>query len=310
MLSAKRAYSRLRPFGFEHGLSSLNGCEGIQLVTAQHAHDRIKRALKDRLPLAVQRLGGVEAHILMWARGLKIPGRFGLKYPVFFWETFSGPTNAGIRPRNRASYRQYAECCADALRQSDVLGVWRTAYEEAVYRVLKPRVVACHVETLGPTFRLTDHWLHHLGGLRLLVFSPFEDSIRAQLPHMDQIWAPINLRWSSTVEVFKFPYLIDDACPLDWRDVYSSCSERLHRDDYDVAIFGCGGLGIPLAQVAKERGKIGMHLGGLAQLIFGIYGARHLDHFWHRECINEHWKRPEPTERAQSFKRVEGGCYW
>jgi hypothetical protein len=291
-------------------LCSFDGIEGIQLATAQDAHDRIKRAIANRQPLAVQRLGAVEARILMWSLGLKIPGRFGLKYPVFFWETFSGTTNAGIRPRNRASYRQYAQFCSTALGQSDVLGVWRTGYEEAVYRTLQPRAVACHGETLGPTFRLRDHWLHHLGGRRLLVFSPFAESIRAQLPHMDQIWAPINLRWSSTVEVVKFPYLIDDSCLLDWRDVYASCSERLHRDDYDVAIFGCGGLGIPLAQVAKTTGRIGMHLGGLTQLIFGIYGARHLDHFWHRECINEFWKRPEPEERAQTYKRVEGGCYW
>jgi len=294
----------------EKGLRDFNGCPEISLSTAQRAHDRIIGALNARHPLTVQRLGGVEARIVMWSMGLKIPGRFGLNYPACFWETASGGTNAGIRPRSKASYTHYEQLCSAAIKQADVLGVWRTIYEEIVYRSLQPRVAACHGETLGPTFRLRDHWLQHLGGMRLLVFSPFEDSIRAQLPHMDQIWEPINLRWSSTVEVFKFPYLIDDDCRLDWRDVYASCSEKLHRDDYDVAIFGCGGLGIPLAQVAKERGKIGMHLGGLAQLIFGIYGARHLDHFWHRECINEFWKRPNAEERAQSYQRVEGGCYW
>ena len=301
---------RLRPFSFERGYQDFETCRSIHLGSAQTAHKRIIAALDAQQPLAVMRLGAVEARIIMWAFGLTVDGWLGLRYRTLFFETCSGDQNAGVRPRSKPSYKVYAEKCSEAIRGADVLGVWRTLYENVVFSHLQPAAVACSGEGLGPTFRLQDHWMHHLDGRRLLIFSPFEDSIRSQLPHMDKVWEPIGLRWSAQVDVFRFPYLIDDSCRLDWRDVYASCLKRLDRKDYDVAVFGCGGLGIPLAYAAKQRGKVGMHLGGLAQLVFGIYGARHLEHFWHSECINEYWKRPEPTERAQSYQRVEGGCYW
>ena len=305
-----RFYRKLKPFSQFEGRRDFSLCDGLRLVSGQEAHNRIIGAIASGEALSVMRTGGVEAQIIMWGLGLKTLGRFGVSYPTFYWETKSGPTNAGIRPRNHDSYREFARLAGQAAGAADVLGVWHAPYEEVIYRHSQPRALACHVEKLSPTFRVKDHWIRHLGRQRLLVFSPFEDSIRSQLPKMNDIWAPLDLDWTARVDTYRFPYLIDDACPLHWKEVYSSCVERLEQDDYDIAMFGCGGLGIPLAKIAKQRGKIGMHLGGLLQLLFGIYGSRHTDQFWHAECINMHWKRPEPSERAQSFKRVEGGCYW
>jgi hypothetical protein len=51
-------------------------------------------------------------------------------------------------------------------------------------------------------------------------------------------------------------------------------------------------------------------LGGHLQLIFGIYGQRHLNQSWFRDQMNSYWVRPDSSEVPLSANRVEGGCYW
>ena len=80
-------------------------------------------------PLSVGRLGGVEASILMWAEGT---ANFRLPIWSLFSDTRSGATNAGIRPRNKESYRVFADLCRGAMVGLDLQGVWSSGYE-AVY---------------------------------------------------------------------------------------------------------------------------------------------------------------------------------
>jgi hypothetical protein len=276
------------------------------LMTAQEFHSHLTRAITQVKPLAVGRLGGVEASMLMWAESIgKLPWLTG----NLFSDTSLGATNAGIRPRNHQSYRLFASLCRQAMENLDCQGVWRTAYEA---RCLgrDPRRMFFDVETTAPDASNRGHWMEALQGKRVLVVSPFETTINEQIPRLAEVWPRASWMRGARFTCVKFPYLIDAECDEAWWEVYDRIALIISRAEYDVALFGCGGLGLPFTQVAKSAGRVGLHLGGHLQLIFGVYGRRHLEQEWHAKHINEAWVRPRALEVANSASRVESGCYW
>jgi hypothetical protein len=202
----------------------------------------------------------------------------------------------------------------EALSEVDVLGVWRNKWEAALLRAhfaSLGQVATVDVEGLGPTMiDIVDHWMNTLNGLRVLIVSPFVESIYRQMERIESVWP--TRRWFRDCKViaYRFPFLIDESCKLTWWEVYESVGRVVQDANYDVALFGCGGLGLPLAALAKRSERIGIHLGGLLQLAFGIYGERHLTQDWHRRCINDAWIRPSTDETPACARKVENSCYW
>ena len=96
---------------------------------------------------------------------------------------------------------------------------------------------------------------------------------------------------------------------VDWFDALNDMKKQIDSIDFDIAIIGCGAYGFPLAAHVKRIGKKAVHLGGPAQVLFGITGKR-----WEEnevsKFINEHWVRPSQTEIPQNSNKIENGCYW
>jgi hypothetical protein len=279
-----------------------------QLLSTEDTHATITEAILSGKPLAVGRLGGVEASIIMWARGLPAEG-WKLHLKFWFSETANGATNAGVRPRNKKSYREFARIAWEALENLDLHGVWSVGYEAVCLRFLKRRGLF-DGEVIAPGGDDPNHWMLALQGRRVLVVSPFSETITRQIPNLDRVWPKHS--WSPKIdfEIVPFPYLIDEGCPETWWQVYERIGRVVSRGNYDVALFGCGGLGLLFADLAKKSGRVGIQLGGQLQLLFGIYGKRHLEQEWHRKHINDAWVRPDDREIPKSAQRVEGGCYW
>jgi hypothetical protein len=278
------------------------------LLPNYEVHSRISQAISDQIPFAIGRLGGVEASIFIWANGIyKIPYRPDL-WPVFA-DTDKGATNAGIRPRNKESYRAFSNLAMQALESLDMQGVWRAGYEAACLPLLNPRSLF-DVEITGPDGENPNHWIRSLLGKRILVVSPFAETINKQIPRLAEVWPSMPQIRDTHFDLLPFPYLIDEGCSEAWWQVYERIGSMVERGNYDVALFGCGGLGLPFAMLAKRAGRVGIHLGGHLQLVFGIYGQRHLEQEWHRKHINDAWVRPEKREVPITAIRVEGGCYW
>lgn len=262
---------------------------------------RVRDAICKRESISIGRLGGVEAAILMWADCLSSL--------AFFDDTLAGATNAGIRPRNRDSYLAFGRLCREALDGLDLQGVWKTGYEALCIGTNSRREFFTGEVTV-PDGNNPQHWICGLGGRKILLVSPFQTSIERQIPQLSKIWP--RSEWMKGVEfiIEPFPYLIDENCQESWWDVYARIGTTISRGDYDIALFGCGGLGLPFAHLAKEAGKVGIHLGGHLQILFGIFGERHIGQPWIRDQMNDYWIRPCPDEVPHSAVRVEDGCYW
>jgi hypothetical protein len=278
------------------------------LIPNTEFNGRVAQAVANGQPLSVGRLGGVEASIVMWAK--RIPScSWRLDLWQLFADTANGATNAGIRPRNRESYRAFADLAWEALENLDLQGVWSAGYESACLQMLGLRSLF-NGEITGPDGENPSHWMRALQGKRVLVVSPFVGTIQQQTSKLGKVWPKMPWLEETDFEMVAFPYLIDEGCPDTWWEVYERIGKIVSAGNYNVALFGCGGLGLPFAHLAKKAGRVGMHLGGHLQLVFGIYGQRHLDQHWFRDQMNEHWVRPNASEVPNSAKRVEGGCYW
>jgi hypothetical protein len=92
----------------------------------------------------------------------------------------------------------------------------------------------------------------------------------------------------------------------DWFEGVEELKKAMTKQEFDVAIIGAGAWSLPLAAHAKTLGKIGLHLGGTLNLLFGIRGGRFDD----RGFYNDNWIRPVNSERPSNFNLMENGAYW
>ena len=76
------------------------------------------------------------------------------------------------------------------------------------------------------------------------------------------------------------------------------------------ALIGCGGLGMPIAKMLKDRGVISIVMGGAIQILFGIKGKRWANHSVISKFWNDAWVWPLKEETPDMASSIEGGCYW
>lgn len=96
-----------------------------------------------------------------------------------------------------------------------------------------------------------------------------------------------------------------------WFDALDFMKNEISSKDFDIALIGCGAYGLPLAAHVKRMGKIAIQLAGWTQMLFGIYGNRWIeDQKEYAHFVNEHWTRPNETEKPKHSAIVENGCYW
>jgi hypothetical protein len=162
---------------------------------------------------------------------------------------------------------------------------------------------------LVPYRETLPHWRDFLSELsrlqaRLLVVSPFTDSIARNLPHLSQIHPSHNLsglrvRLLRTPQTFTFMNRASNGSNITWLQTLERIRSSTEWDPRrsQVVLLGCGGYGMPLAAHAKQRGLSAVYVGGFLQLLFGIRGAR-----WQSrpemasELSNPYWTRVMPHE--------------
>ena len=89
--------------------------------------------------------------------------------------------------------------------------------------------------------------------------------------------------------------------------------DEISKIDFDIALLGCGGYGLPLCNFIKEKlNKSAIYVGGGLQLLFGVMGSRWDNDFWN-ELIKKHnikFIRPSGNEICNNLQTIENGCYW
>jgi hypothetical protein len=233
--------------------------------------------------------------------------------------------NAGVKITSKTSMIKYAKEYYDAFENCQIYTGWSKDGEDNVYGGLnvsqdiiqddkyKNRIkVWAHCLDIFEYINYTP-WTLAMEGKRILIISSFIESFKKKLPVLDKIYGREIFK-NNTFVFVKPPMLNGDSISQEWNIELNKFSIELDklRDDYDIALVSCGGLGNAVCNHIFKSGKQAIYVGGTLQMYFGVYGNRWLQErpAIMRMYLNEHWSRPMDSERPEGHHKVEGGCYF
>lgn len=221
----------------------------------------------------------------------------------------SMPVYNGFFPTTEANLNRFGTLMLEDTRQVDILGSWLTGEAKLAHRL--QHVQRAELKYLEPYFS-TNPWSQALEGKTVLVVHPFEASIQHQFNRRQLLFADSRILPSFTLKTIKAVQSLagGNGGFTDWFAALEWMKNKMDSIAYDVAIIGCGAYGLPLAAHAKRQGKVGIHLGGATQVLFGIKGARWEERPEFSAMMNEYWVKPLEEERPAGAEKVEGACYW
>jgi len=268
----------------------------------------ISHFLKNKKPFAAGKIGVTELNLLYCYENLKNGGQLlpHLKHEV--------ENIAGLYPYNETTVTTFAEMFLSLLPNIDLIPVWNRVIPTFEKHILDTYCKNSYRTTLAQLEPYFDDkpWTNYLQGKKVLVFSPFANSIERNYKHLDKIWNK-KITNNFELEVVKYPFAIPistKSSHVTSDSIYKKYLDILHEKVFDVGIFGTGYTSLMYTLECKKMGRAGIHLGGSTQILFGIKGQRwkEIDRF--KQIFNQYWTDPTEEERPSKLTLVEGGCYW
>lgn len=260
----------------------------------------ISHYLKNEKPLCAGKIGVTELNILAYGYS-----------PHLAHEV---EDIAGLYPYNGNTAKQFSIDMEKALSYVDLIPKWSKIlpdFEKKVFETKCPCAYQTHLQHLEPYF-FDKPWTKHLQDKRVLVVSPFAESIQRNYKNLDKIW---NNKIVPNFELvtIKHPFQLRLSPSEKFKtsdEVYKHYLLEIMATDFDVGIFGTGYTSLLYAAASKQMGKAGIHLGGATQILFGVKGQRWREIKEFQSFFNEHWTDPLDTEKPEKRNLCEGGCYW
>ena len=220
---------------------------------------------------------------------------------------------SGFFPATQENLQRWGSIVEEDINEIDLLFTWQEM-EKYICEYLNgvPRVF--FADMYYP-YRFTNPWCAVLRDKRVLVVSPFAESIERQYSERrEKIFPGTEVLPQFELKTVKAYNTIGGNNPYkditSWFDALEKMKEQMDRIDYDIALLGCGAYAFDLAAHAKRRGKKAITLCGSLQVLFGIYGVRYENYLKQLGLLNKYWIRPSPEERPEGYRLIENGAYW
>jgi len=283
-----------RAFG---GRMALSDAAGQSLLAAAMARGG---------PLGVGKIGGLEAEaagFFLGARQRGVPYPKLLRAQIFL--------NVGIFPDTDEAIDRFCQGLIAAAGRMDVMGAMGYPGEPEVLRHHAPNARLISLHALDPWY-FPDPWSRHLAGRRVAVVSPFADTITRQFARRAEIWSGTQVLPEFQLRTIRMPLSpgLSPAVELDWQARFERMRDLIEAEPYDVLLVGAGGISLLLAAHAKTTGRIGFHMGGPTQILFGVRGRRWDAEPFFQSRMNDAWVRPAGDEAPPGVLKIEQGCYW
>lgn len=230
---------------------------------------------------------------------------------------------AGFFPNDIGLGKDFLEVMKKALYEMDIIGPFYQFCENYfISHYSQNDLIVAESAEIFEICKLEDVWTKALKGKKVLVVSPFSDTIKQQYAKRELLFPGKEiLPEFSLLLTYRSLMTIGDMKDErfeTWFDALEFMKREILKLDFDIALLGCGAYGFPLAAEIKRAGKQAVHMGGILQILFGIMGKR-----WDRTRIgteihirediakyyNENWTYPLETKPSEASK-VEYGPYW
>lgn len=281
-------------------------------LNQDEVHESIHKLLQSDKPFLVARFGSEE---LKWYVNFKqlTQNFFTRAYNYItiktdFWRYKDRIINSVVvNPISEKSTHFFINKFDMAIPEIDILGSWLKLEGDRSVKMKCTKFA--FLPDLDPFF-VDNPWTLSLKGKKVLIIHPMVDDIKLQYEKRDLLFkAPILPECELKFIQAAF---FDDPNFSGCEDIYAYYLRELQKCDFDVAIIGCGPLGLPIGAEIKRMGKQAIHLGGPTQLLFGIKGNRwmskdYLDGVYNK-LFNEHWIFP--SKKPSWGNKLEDSCYW
>ena len=220
--------------------------------------------------------------------------------------------NAGLFPANMELASKFTNRIINDIPAIDILGSYNQAEKYLGFRI--DHCTKINIDSYCAPFLYDDPWTKCLKNKKVLILHPFVESIKSQYKNRELLFDNPNV-----LPEFKELILVKAVQSIggvktdftDWFEALEYMKKEISSVDFDIAIIGAGAYGLPLTAHVKNIGKIGIHMAGWTQMLFGIYGNRWVkDQPYYSKFINENWKRPSKNETPEIHNNIESGCYW
>ena len=294
-------------------------CEGASVL--------LQSALQNDEPLMDSRFGNIElrtlyTYISSQQRHSAVQYVLGKQQAWWYKDLwiYEMENNTGFFPTTPSNLDAFSQLYLADCKEIDILGSWNKE-EIFVAPFLKSDIKRIWISWLEPFWSVTPYTAA-LRGKKVLVVHPFSDTISGQYQNRNALFSNADILPDlATLEVIPAVQSMGGRATgfKSWFECLDYMKKEIDKHDFDVCLIGCGAYGLPLAAHVKRMGKKGIHIGGALQLLFGITGQRWIDMkpfvmdgitLDYSKLPNEHWVRPQATDRPANYKQVEGGCYW
>ena len=229
--------------------------------------------------------------------------------------------NAGIKLTSIKSILKYSELYLEAFNLCDAYFDWDKSGNYIQHIALSHDFITNNFEknkfwALSLDIFNNIHnnpWTQALNGKRLLIISPFIESMKSKLDILPEIYG-VDI-FPNCEFIFLKPPQTHAAMPSDEFDIELERfieEIKIIKDDFDIALCSCGGYANLVCSEIFKLNKSAIYVGGVLQMFFGIYGTR-----WLKEkpeilriYMNKHWSRPSENEKPIGHNNIENGCYW
>lgn len=273
------------------------------MLDTKTASRSLETAIREGRPVAAGKIGTSELIALQYYLAGK-PLDEILRKEMF--------VNSGFFPFEPVPVERFQIEFAQVLEKMTHIAVWGNFGEASIIRRYAPNATLIDRTTLEP-HKIASPWTKALEGKRVTVISPFFKSIAGQYDRRTEVWAGHqDVLPAFDLRVVRSPFSPGLAHPeeKDWFERLDRLTTELMAEPFDVCLIGAGGMSLPLATRCAAAGKVGIHMGGYTQIMFGIWGRR-----WDNDpSLLAHkssaWTKPSEDETPTSHRINDNAAYW
>lgn len=269
----------------------------------------------------IGRNGATELRVLLFYIHMRPHGH---PYPNEFLY-LAGHT--GLFPANEYAIDKWAQEYLEGLKLFDMYAAgWvgdLVVQESELLHAYAPSVVRIPLRTLEPYYVDTSiQWSNALQNKRVAVVSSFTNTMKSQLLKKERIWGdmhesilPSSTQWSFVQTGYVSTIAGDRQCKwptyvTSWEDAVEHVVTEVRASGTEIALIGCGSLGVIIASRLRALGISAIVMGGAIQVLFGIKGNRWETHDVIGKFWNDAWVYPNMAETPEHANHIEGACYW
>lgn len=204
----------------------------------------------------------------------------------------------------------YAEQMIDLMPNIDIMPAWCPIGEAYMIRRYAKKAKLCEMKDIEPFFH-EKPWTAALKGKKVMVINPFNESIQQQYAKRELLFENPDVLPEFELHTVKSVMVLSPEYNTygTMEDAINYMYNEAMKVDFDIALLGCGPMGMLLAEKFRKQGKQAIYVGGVLQIMFGIKGKRWDNREKYSKLYNEHWTYPI-EQPPKGSERLDASCYW